>query len=1200
VATDVDVVLAGGGEMGALMRATDWSRTPLGPLATWSTTLRSVVSMALHNAFPMCVWWGDDLLCLYNDAYRPILGGKHPSALGAPGREVWSEIWPIVGPQADRILAGGAATWNEHLLLPMMRKGWLEETYFTFSYSPITHEASVAGVLITCQETTLEVQNKRQLDTLRELGTGLARARTQREVVTVAAQVLSRNDADLPHVELFVGRPAPAWAGRGTAAVTIVDAPPGLRRGRWGSAPTRAFVAPVRAAEDATADGVLLVGASPVRDASEGYVGFVRLLADAIGATLARTRADEEERERTAALAELDRAKTRFFGNVSHELRTPLTLLLGPTEQALVAGGALSGADLELVHRNAMRLLRLVNALLDVARVEAGALVPERAPVDLTRLTADLATQFQAAIEAAGLRLDLAIAPLPHPVAIDPSMWEKIVLNLLANALKFTFVGSIRVTLEQRGGDVELEVADTGDGIAEAHLPHIFERFQRVPGARSRSHEGSGIGLSLVAELVRLHGGGIEVESRVGQGSRFVVRIPAQGAAGAVTAAPVRSTAVRSLVAEAARWSAPIAEPSPGDDGRPRILVVDDSADMRDFLRRTLEPRFHVELAADGDGALSAIARRPPDLVLSDVMMPGLDGEELVRRLRVERSTATLPVILLTARAGEEAQIAGLTAGANDYVVKPFVAAELHARIAAQLQLAAARQAVDRERQELSRILAQAPVAIAVWRGPEHVFELANSRYEEIFGRRAAVGRRVRDVYRDARLDLRALWDIFDRVYRTGEPYFSPEYAVPWTGRAASRREAYFAFTLSPLRDADGAVTGLVAVAVDVTEQVLARRHGDDLRLAAENANRAKDEFLAMLGHELRNPVAPILTALRLVRLREGGLGRELVIIERQVQHLVRLIDDLLDVSRITRGKTELRTTFLELAEAVAQGLEVASPLLEQREHAVSLDVPAKGLGVVGDPARLAQVVSNILTNAAKYTPPRGHIAVQARADADAVVLSVRDDGVGIAPEMLPRVFEPFVQARQPSDRASGGLGLGLAIVKSLVSLHGGAVEARSEGRGRGTEVIVRLPRAATTAAGADAAPRASGSEASADNHRILVVDDNVDAALMLCEYLSAQGHAVAVAHDGPHALDQARDLHPDVALLDIGLPVMDGYELARLLRETSAGLRLIALTGYGQAADRERSIEAGFDAHLVKPVDLEVLDRVVAGSPGG
>jgi PAS domain S-box-containing protein len=423
-------------------------------------------------------------------------------------------------------------------------------------------------------------------------------------------------------------------------------------------------------------------------------------------------------------------------------------------------------------------------------------------------------------------------------------------------------------------------------------------------------------------------------------------------------------------------------------------------------------------------------------------------------------------------------------------------------------------------------------------------------------------------------------------------------------------RRIDISLTISPIRDRGGAIVGASKVARDISHRKSLEARNNELRereqLArreAEDANRAKDEFLAMLGHEMRNPLSPILTALQLMKLRGGGgLERERAVIERQVGHLTRLVDDLLDVSRITRGKVALKEELVEIAEVVAKAIEIATPLLDQRTHALDVDVPRR-LWVRGDSIRLNQVVSNLLTNAAKYTAPGGRITVRATEERGEVVIRVRDTGIGIAADVLPRVFELFVQERQALDRSQGGLGLGLTIVRNLVERHGGTVSAHSDGPGTGSEFIVRLPQAKAPVDPEGSARVEWASDAVTPSDaapRILVVDDSVDGAEMLAEALNAKGYKTQVAFDAVSALRIAAEFRPEIAFLDIGLPVMDGYELAARLRHLPEldGIRLFALTGYGQESDRQKTRDAGFDHHFVKPIELDALEAVLAGRP--
>ena len=425
-------------------------------------------------------------------------------------------------------------------------------------------------------------------------------------------------------------------------------------------------------------------------------------------------------------------------------------------------------------------------------------------------------------------------------------------------------------------------------------------------------------------------------------------------------------------------------------------------------------------------------------------------------------------------------------------------------------------------------------------------------------------------------------------------------FVTPLCKTAGDAPNGFVAFGLSPRLPFDdayrGFLTQLAAHICTAQVRIDAQRVRAGLLSELESANRAKDEFLAMLGHELRNPLSPIVTALELMKLHRDGGDTERNVIERQVEHLVRLVDDLLDVSKITRGKIELKREVVELAEVVNSAVHMASVLLEQRNHELIVDVPRVGLAWEGDPVRLAQVLANLLTNAARYTPHGGRIQLTALRDADQVTIRVSDNGVGIAPDMLPRIFELFVQGQRSLDRAEGGLGLGLTLAKSLVTLHGGTIGAASDGLGKGTTFTIRLPAPSPAVVAGKRLPAPASKPRATRGKRVLVVDDNVDAAEMLGELLEESGHEVMLANDPIAALKSIEERKPDVAVVDIGLPVMDGYQLAERIRQSLPGrdCRLVALSGYGQEHDFARSKQAGFVEHLVKPVDLATLLRVV------
>ena len=503
-------------------------------------------------------------------------------------------------------------------------------------------------------------------------------------------------------------------------------------------------------------------------------------------------------------------------------------------------------------------------------------------------------------------------------------------------------------------------------------------------------------------------------------------------------------------------------------------------------------------------------------------------------------------------------------------------------------------------------MLLNAPVAAALLVGPELRFHLANRRYCELVDCSDLKGKTFVETF--PQVQGSAVADAIARVYRSGEAFNEKELALTVAGAGGVAQERFFRLSLEPLLGADGRPEGVILVQVEVTEHVRnrqaierAHREREQLLVDLSAASQAKDEFLAMLGHELRNPLSPIVTALQLMRMRgDGSHGREGEIIQRQVDHLVRLVDDLLDVSKVTRGKIELKIERVELAQALGKAVEMASLLIEQRRHRLDVEI-APGVLWEGDPVRLAQVVSNLLTNAARYTEPGGQIRLKARRDGNDAVISVRDTGIGLAPEVRGQVFDLFFQGRRSIDRAEGGLGIGLALVKNIVELHGGRVEARSEGRGLGSEFVVRLPlqRGAgmlMSAAATAAAPLLAGAQVA--QQRVLLVDDNADGADTLGRLLRAHGHQVEVYYDPVTALAALERLRPTVALLDIGLPVLDGYQLAARIRATEAGrnCRLVALSGYGQEADRERSRACGFERHLVKPISPDDAARVVAG----
>jgi signal transduction histidine kinase/DNA-binding response OmpR family regulator/PAS domain-containing protein len=1726
--------LVGGGEMGARMRALDWKQTPLGPVESWSPTLKMMTRFLLVNRMPILLWWGPQFCQLYNDAYRPILGAKHPQFLGRPTSECWAEIWDILRPLIETPFNGGPPTWMEDIELELNRYGFTEETHFTIAYSPVPDESvdgGIGGVIATVHEITEKVVGERRLVVLRELGTRAVEAKTAEEACAVAVATLGRYSKDVPFAVLYLmddeakqlrlagaagvaagtaltpltidlesEQPWPlAAALQSETAQTVDDLATRfgaeVPTGPWSDPPREAVVTLIRSNVSHQPAGVLIAGISSRLRLDDSYLSFIELAATQIATAVANARAYEEERKRAEALAEIDRAKIAFFSNVSHEFRTPLTLMLGPLEDVIQEQHLPQGIRerLSLAHRNSLRLLKLVNSLLDFSRIEAGRIEAVYEPVDLSALTTELASNFRSAIERAGLSFVVSCERLPDNVFVDREMWEKIVLNLLSNAFKFTLEGEIKVELRQAGEMVQLSIIDTGNGIPAEALPHVFERFHRVKGARGRSYEGSGIGLALVQELVSLHGGTVSVRTEVDRGSTFMVEIPLGKAhlpaerIGAGRHLPSTAQRGQSYVEEALRWLQPtngnhdlpistldsetsdlLVKTASLDEGpRKLILLADDNADMRDYVRRLLSTQYDVTAVSNGREALRAAREHPPDLVVADVMMPELDGFGLLNALRLDRNLRSIPVVMLSARAGEDSRVEGLEAGADDYLVKPFAARELLARVSSSIVLAEMRNERRksehaRERAEAknlflvqlddairplddpqqitlraARILGQhlqvdrcayadvepdedsmylagnylrtrsvksivgklkfadfgsevlqlmradkpfvandvethvpaiedlasyeatqirsvicvplhkrgkfvAAMAVhmktpRVWTTDEvELVQLVAARCWESI-ERARVARELREsetLYRafvtastDAVYRMSADWSemrqlngrqfIADTQHPSGEwvqKYIMPEdqnrvlsaikhailtrskfelehrvirrdgtsgwtfsRAIPildevgeireWIGTASDvtrRKEAEgalrdseekyrtllgsmdeglmiaevmfdetgseaidylvletneafykhtglprgmvgktiseivggaevpwlgiyggvaltgeatrfeYEITVEPLvgwydifiqrigephhhrvavmfqeiterkrveesiakqnerltllweaagvllttDDPDAMLTSLFSkirktLSLDVYFNFMVTEPGDALGLvsysgiAEETArsisrlefgqaicgrvalqhkaivateiqesdepmvqlvkgfgvrayacnplmagdrllgtlsfasrtrdhfepdeiefletiskyvtaayerlrlieqlrdeDRRKDEFLATLAHELRNPLAPMNNGLQLMRLaanNPGTLEQARAMMERQLQQMKRLVDDLLDVSRISRNKLELRKEFVELATVVNRATETSRPLIEAAAQELLVTLPEEPVLLDADPVRLAQAFSNLLNNASKYSEKGSRIWFQVEHAEEEIIVKVRDNGIGIPADKLPRIFDIFMQVDRSIERSQGGLGIGLTLVRQLVQMHGGSVEVGSDGPGRGSEFIVRLPVVILSKPAAPSESENKGAERGVAARRILVADDNRDSADSLAMMLEMLGHSVSCAHDGLEALEMAKRTQPELVFLDLGMPRMNGYDAARLIRSQPEcnGAVLVALTGWGQEEDRRRSYEAGFDYHIVKPIDFTTVENLLKNLNG-
>ncbi len=882
-----------GGEMAQLIARTDWAKTPIGAVTTWSPTLRMMVNFLLANRFPQLLWWGPEFCSLYNDAYIPILGVKHPSSLGKPVKDVWQEIWHVLKPLIETPFHGGPATWMEDISLELQRHGFWEETHFTIAYSPVPDETApggIGGVLATVHEITEKVIGERRIVVLRDLGARSVEPKSTQEACTIAAETLSRHPKDVPFVLLYVadekGETTHLACGTGVdlrdhGCPKSIRLRPGsediwpilkvleteetqlvenlvakfetVPQGPWPDPPNAAAVVPIRSTIPHQLAGFLIVGISARLQFDENYRNFLELMSTQIATTIANTRAYEEERKRAEALAEIDRAKTVFFSNVSHEFRTPLTLMLGPVHDLLTGrADRLSPAvseQLEMVSRNGARLLRLVNTLLDFSRIEAGRMQANYEATDLATFTAELASAFRSATDRAGLQLRIECEPGPEQVYVDRDMWEKIVLNLVSNAFKFTFDGEIAVSVQRAGDSVELMVRDTGVGIPAEQMPRLFERFHRIGTSRSRTHEGSGIGLALVQELVKLHGGTLGAESALGRGTTFTVSLPLgkehlpPERTGANTSIRSAAAGAMPFVDEALRWlpddqtrqdmlpgrgeltavTAPRADNRIAD--RPHVIVADDNADMRHYIVRLLSERFNVSAVADGQAALAVARKRAPDLILSDVMMPRLDGYGLLRELRADPALQDTPFILLSARAGEENKLEGVHAGADDYLVKPFSARELTARVEAQVKLHHTRQEAKRKQQQLTAeyetLLNQAPLGIYVLNSSFRVRQL-NPLARPVFKTIPdLIGRDFGELIRLLVPEERALQivNVFRHTLETGESHQVDEDPTVDPESGATQ---YYEWRVDRIPLPDG-TNGVVCYFRDITQIVHAR-----------------------------------------------------------------------------------------------------------------------------------------------------------------------------------------------------------------------------------------------------------------------------------------------------------------------------------------------------------------------------------------
>ena len=1150
--------LSGGGEMGERIRNFDWTETPLGEPKDWSQSLQSTISIILANRFPMALWWGDELIQFYNDPYIAIPGLKHPKALGQSGSECWAEIWNVVGPLIETPFNGGPATWMDDILLEMNRKNFVEETHFTVAYSPVpdnTAPNGIGGVLGIANEIGPKIIGERRIILLRDLATTSAKARTTGEACSVAAETLSNYLKDIPFALFYLlteeKKQAHLVAATGVGmnediSPMMIDLSSSVNetdnwnlfealqseklhvvndlnshfkkvpQGPWSDAPHSAAVIPVRSNKAHDFVGFLICGISSRLRFDDQYQGFFGLLSSQISSAIATANTLEEERKRAEALAEIDKAKTVFFNNISHEFRTPLTLMLGPLEELMrqpqneISEQNLS--SIQTTHRNAMRLLKLVNTLLDFSLIESGRQQANFTLVDITAFTKNLASSFRSVIEKARLRLIVNADAILQPVYVDKQMWEKIVFNLLSNAFKYTLSGSISVNLFSENNKVVLQITDTGAGIPKKELPHMFERFHRVQGVAGRTYERTGIGLSMIKELIRLHGGTIDVESKEGKGSTFTVTIPTgKEHLPSEQLAPKEkyfeevisnvyveeaTTLLENISAKNNKIES-VTENGKGNAKTSTILIVDDNGDMREYIKTLLEKNYNIITANNGMDAMHKVNEQQPTLILSDIMMPVMDGLQLLKEVKQNPQTSHIPVILLSARAGEEATIQGYDIGADDYLIKPFSAKELTARIRSQLKITLTRRHAE---QQLKNLFLQAPIAICILRGHEYIIEVANEKALEFWSKKAeqVMNKPVFEVMPDAK--GQGLEELLDNVYKTGKRFVTTELPINLI-RNGTLEKVFVKFVYEALYEEGGTISGVMVLVDEITEQVIAKNKNLEnqqlrekeleekvqqrtLELGEANEllqeknqelaqmNKELESFAYISSHDLQEPLRKIQTfASRVLETEYTALSDKGKDYFHRMQDSARrmqtLIQDLLSYSRTANVERKFEKTNLNKV------VEEVKNDFEEIIHEKNATIEAHDLCEASIiPFQFHQMMFNLIGNSLKFSNPGKppHIIIKseiakgskfqnedpalptAQAGLTAGRLSskknychitISDNGIGFEPQYKDKIFEVFQRLYGRDEYP--GTGIGLSIVKKIVENHNGIITATGE-----------------------------------------------------------------------------------------------------------------------------------------------------------
>ncbi|RZA26516.1 MAG: response regulator [Proteobacteria bacterium] len=1256
--------LSGGGEMGKLIRTIDWSKTDLGPAETWPQSLKTTISICLSSTFPTSIVWGESMVQLYNDSYRPICGDAHPKSMGAKFWDTWESARPAVGAIIGKATQG-EGSYLENLRMFLERKGYVEEAFMTFSFSPISNEkGEVGGLFHPITETTERMLQTRRTQLVRELAVRLSDAKNLNDVFAFTCQQFDSEQYDIPYLAFYEWNNNRAEAKMSfglslSSTATIFAEPDGdeikgltLRVdpaqteilsidhsafensmapiGPYPERPSKAIIMPISLPGMTNALGFAVVGVSARRALDDAYKGFYESLSQALNKAIGQVFAFEQEQRRATALAEIDRAKTQFFSNISHELRTPLTLMLGPIEDLLSKNDLSTSArdELDLVYRNGKRLRKLVNSILDFSRIEAGRLKAKFAPLDLFQFTRDLSSIFRSTIEKGGLQLRVDTATLEEPVYVDPEMWERIILNLLSNAYKYTLQGFVSVSFHESSDSVLIKIKDSGTGIPQKDLPKLFDRFHRVEGAVARTYEGTGIGLSLVKQLVTIQGGHIHVESTEGLGSEFIISLK-KGVAHidplhlSTTAQPARfSTDSLLYLEEIESWkttggatsrtslsktderSAIDLSTSESVSKRQTVLIVDDNADMREYIAGFLGRSYEILLADNGDSAFEIVTKQKVDLVLSDVMMPGKNGFELLQAIRGEPTLSSLPVILLSARAGEEAKIDGLREGANDYLVKPFSSRELIARVNSVLQISQMKLETDRLRSNrddrLLGAFAQAAVGMALLDLNSNILD-ANSTFADITGYSTEELRKLNVSRLNLPENLLATSEQFKNLLEGRINGFIIEKQLIRKDKSL----CWVQNSISAGRNVSGEIDSIIVVSEDIRGRKESEATARQALIEAERANESKSLFLANMSHEIRTPLGIIkgyIELLHQTNLLPSEENEWLQIVARNAHQLGIIIDDILDLSRIEADKLELHPTWFDLNELLQDVRTTFAHRIEEKGLALSFeDGQAKGRSILTDKNRLRQILVNVIGNSIKFTT-KGSIKVRYTVtdianDRQRHEFRIEDTGIGMSASDREKIFQAFSQADSAINRRFGGTGLGLALSRNFARMLGGDLTIEHSVPNQGTTVLLYFTLDALMQPAVNAATKKVISTPTSpfSGLKILLVEDSPDNQLLLSRILKKEGvQNITLASDGFEGVQFALAGKFDAVLMDVQMPRMDGFEAIRFLRERAYQGSVIALTAHAMKDYRDECLKAGFDDYLMKPVDRKELVAVI------